>query len=84
MEFNVRPAGKVPALTAHNNVGVPPLAATVCEYAAPTAPFGSEVVVIAGGGFTGRVNSCEEVLKSSSKTVRVNVEVADVMGTTSP
>jgi hypothetical protein len=41
------PAGKLPELMLHKYGGVPPVAARIAEYAAPTAPFGSEVVVIA-------------------------------------
>ena len=45
------PAGSDPLATAHEYGGVPPDAPSVCEYATPTMPAGSDDVVIdkAGG-----------------------------------
>jgi hypothetical protein len=45
-ELKLNPAGSVPALTDHVYGVVPPLAASVCEYVAPTVEFGSDAVVI--------------------------------------
>src|SRR5262249_12498645 len=46
---SVNPAGSAPLAIAHVYGGVPPLAARVAEYAAPTTPPGSAVVVIVSG-----------------------------------
>ena len=43
------PAGKVPLVSCHEYAPVPPVAARVCEYATPTCPPASEVVVINSG-----------------------------------
>src|SRR5579863_6579598 len=43
------PAGSAPAEIAHLYGGVPPDAASVCEYGAPGEALGSEAVVITGG-----------------------------------
>jgi len=42
---SVRPAGKVPLASDHVYGAVPPDAASDCEYAVPTTPFGSDDVV---------------------------------------
>lgn len=47
-EERVRPAGSVPADVVHVNGVVPPVAVSVCEYAAFTVPFGRLAVVIDG------------------------------------
>src|ERR1039458_638095 len=47
--FKVRPAGNVPAVTCQLVVGTPPVDVSVCEYAVPTLPLGSDVVVIVSG-----------------------------------
>src|SRR5215469_5381049 len=49
---SVRPAGRLPLLSAQESGAVPPLAVSAAEYAWPTCPFGSEDTVMfsAGGG----------------------------------
>ena len=49
---NVTPVGRAPAVMDHVYGAVPPLAATVCVYATPAAPFGNgdELVIVSGGG----------------------------------
>jgi hypothetical protein len=49
VELNVRPAGSVPLVNVHAYGAVPPVAASVAVYAAPTCPFASDVVVTASG-----------------------------------
>ena len=44
--LRVRPAGSVPEVNCQLVAPVPPVDASVCEYADPIAPFGSDVVVI--------------------------------------
>jgi len=47
--FRDKPAGSEPLATVQLPYGgVPPAAASVCEYATPTSPLGSEAVVISG------------------------------------
>jgi hypothetical protein len=62
-EDNVRPPGNAPALMLQLYGWVPPLAASVVEYAVPTCPDGTEAVVI-----------CSAV--TAAATVRVNDLVA--------
>ena len=45
-EFSVSPAGNVPEVNVHVYGAVPPVAANVCEYDAPSWPFASDVVVM--------------------------------------
>ena len=47
--FKVRPAGNVPAVNCQLVLGTPPVDVSVCEYAVPTLPLGSDVVVIVSG-----------------------------------
>jgi hypothetical protein len=47
--FRLSPSGKVPAVTCQLVVGTPPVDASVCEYAVPITPLGSDVVVIVSG-----------------------------------
>src|ERR1039457_4867599 len=44
--FSAKPAGKDPAVNCQVKAPVPPVAARLCEYAAPTWPLGKEAVVI--------------------------------------
>ena len=46
------PVGSDPLVTNHVYGGVPPVALSPCEYAAPTVPDGKDVVVMTGGGST--------------------------------
>ena len=48
--FSDSPAGKVPLVTDQAYGACPPDAANEVEYAAPTCPFGSEVVVMTNPG----------------------------------
>jgi hypothetical protein len=52
---SVRPAGSAPELMLQLCGVVPPLACSVVEYALPTVPPGSNVVVIVGSEVTVRV-----------------------------
>ena len=47
---NASPAGSVPEASDDEFPPAPPVAESVCEYATPTVPFGSELVVMASGG----------------------------------
>ena len=51
------PGGSVP-LIVHLYGEAPPVAVSVCEYAAPTAPGGSDPVVMASAAATETVNGC--------------------------
>ena len=48
----LKPAGSAPALTDQTKGEVPPLRATLVEYAVPVDPSGSEVVVIVSAAAT--------------------------------
>ncbi len=59
---SVRPAGSAPPASDHEYGGVPPVAASVCEYATPTDPAGRLVVVTSrGAGATATESSCVSV-----------------------
>jgi hypothetical protein len=47
--FSVNPLGSLPAVNCHVYGPVPPVAVSVCEYAVPTTPLLSAVVVIVSG-----------------------------------
>lgn len=52
-ELNVRPGGSVdPDAKDHVYGGVPPDAASVCEYAIPTSPAGKDEVLTESGAVT--------------------------------
>jgi len=73
---SVIPLGRAPAEMDHVNGVVPPLAASVCEYATPTAPLGNgDAVVIVSGAVTeiDRVLSavCCGLLLSETRTVKL-------------
>jgi hypothetical protein len=52
--LRLSPAGNAPPLTLQTFPPVPPLAASACEYAVPTVPFGSEeVVMLRAAAFAG-------------------------------
>jgi hypothetical protein len=56
--LRLSPAGNAPPLTLHTYPPVPPVAASVCEYAVPTAPPGRDAVVtVSGAGFTAMLNA---------------------------
>src|ERR1035438_1551195 len=47
--FKVRPAGNVPSFNCQLVLATRPVAFSGCEYAVPTLPLGSDVVVIVSG-----------------------------------
>ena len=47
--YSVNPFGNAPAMIDQVYDPVPPVAASVCEYAAPTCPFASDAVAITSG-----------------------------------
>ena len=47
--FKVKPAGNVPEINCQAYAPVPPVAVSVCEYAVPMVPPGSDVVVMERG-----------------------------------
>jgi hypothetical protein len=70
------PAGSEPDATDHVYPPVPPFAASVCEYAAPTVPLGSEEVAIASaGGSIASDNGAVAVVPAESCTCTVKFEV---------
>jgi hypothetical protein len=69
------PDGSKPKLTAHVYGGDPPVALSPCKYAAPTAPGGSEAVVIVSTGelmVSGRVTVAD--VDELSVTLTVNLD----------
>ena len=59
---------------------MPPVAASACEYAVPTVPFGSVVVVMASAASTVIDSACVAVRPSESLTWTVNACVSAVVG----
>jgi hypothetical protein len=79
--LRLSPAVSVPLLTAQVYPPVPPLPASVCEYAAFTVPPGSEVVVtVRGAGFTVMLNPFDAVEPPWSVTVTVKSDFPAVVG----
>src|SRR5579883_2509388 len=77
----LRPAGKAPLVTSQTYEPVPPLAASVVEYAVPTVPLGSDVVVIVtGAAATVMLNALDAVCALLSVTVAVKFEVPAAVG----
>ncbi len=70
-EERVSPAGNEPLLTLHVYGEMPPLAASVTEYAAPTAPALNELVVIEGAA--GTVSAADLLFVLSVLDVAVTV-----------
>src|SRR6185503_8752171 len=72
------PAGSVPVVTIQFEYGaVPPVAASVCEYATPTVPsLRGEAVVILTGEAIVSVNDLVAVRLAASLTSTVNVTTA--------
>jgi hypothetical protein len=85
-EDNVRPPGSAPALMLQLYGWVPPLAASVVEYAVPTRPDGTDVVVIctaATAAATVRVNDLVAVSAVGlveSVTLAVKLKEPDAVG----
>ena len=79
--FSVRPAGKEPEMIAQVYGVVPALACSVVEYAVPTVPPGSDVVVTIGGcAATVILKALVPVLFAASFTCIVNDAVPAVVG----
>lgn len=79
--LNVNPAGSDPALTVHEFPPLPPVADSVCEYAAPTVPFARlPGETVSGGGFTLMLNAWVSVAAELSFTCAVKLEVPAVVG----
>jgi hypothetical protein len=77
------PVGNIPAVTLHLYGVVPPLACSVVEYAVPTAPPGSDVVVTVGdcaAAPTVMLNTFVPELFAASVTCTVNDTVPAVVG----
>jgi hypothetical protein len=74
---SVRPGGNVPEARDHVNGVTPGLAASVCEYAAPTAALGKAFVVISGGTAIEKtsVSDCAGLPLSTARTVNENLPV---------
>jgi predicted RecA/RadA family phage recombinase len=76
-----KPAGSDPTVVDHVFPPDPPLAARVCEYAAPTVPLGSdEVVTVNCGGAMVMLRACDAVAFELSFTWTVKLEVPAVVG----
>jgi len=68
------PAGRAPDEIAHVYGGVPPLAASVCEYAVPVDPDGrGELVVIISSATTVRLKVLVAVVEALSVTLTVKL-----------
>ena len=75
--FRVNPAGNDPAVIAHVYGEVPPVTATLCEYAVDTVPGvrGVAVMMVKGAGLIASENAadavCEGVAESCTCTVKL-------------
>ena len=69
-------------VTDHVYGGVPPVAAKLCEYEVPTAPFGrgDAVVIESGGGSTARTKDFVVICDALSRTWTVKFAVPSVVG----
>ena len=81
-EFKVRPAGSAPASRDQATGVVPPVLATVCEYAEPVTPPGKDEVVMTRAGATAMDNAFVAVTPlvnalSVTRTLKLNVPAAD-------
>jgi hypothetical protein len=77
--LKLRPAGNTPDVTVHEYGAVPPVAASVNEYAVPTVPPGNEGEVIVSGApealmltENGLVASCTDEEESVTCTVKLD------------
>jgi hypothetical protein len=66
-----QPAGNAPAEIDHVNGGVPPLAAKLYGYGAPTSPLGNDIVVIVGADATLIERATVTDARTLSATLRV-------------
>ena len=72
------PGGSVPLIVQLRDV--PPVAASVCEYAAPTVPDGSDAVVIATAAVTTMLNAFVAFVPAASLTCTVKAKVPAAPG----
>lgn len=77
--LRLKPAGRVPAVILHEYGLTPLVAASVAEYAVPTVPAASEVVVTAGGGTRLMVSVAVLVPSDIDVAVTVAVEAAAML-----
>ena len=78
---SVTPGGSAPDITVHVNGPVPPATPRVCEYAVPTVPVGSAVVVIcSAGAFTVIANDALADTDALSVTFTVKLLVPAALG----
>jgi hypothetical protein len=76
-----RPPGKVPENTDHALPPAPPLAASVCEYAVPAVPFGSEdVATVRAAGAIAILSCFVAVVFDESLTCTVKLVLPAVLG----
>lgn len=80
LDASVRPAGNVPVAIAHVYGGVPPVAARVAEYAAPTVPGGRVAVVTVGGPLMAIESDAVAVCPTPSVTRAVKLDVPGAVG----
>jgi hypothetical protein len=75
------PAGRLPAETVQVYGPVPPPAASVCEYAVPTAAFGKlPVVTVSAPAVTAMLSDLVAVAFAASVTCAVKVAVPPALG----
>ena len=74
------PLGRLPALIDHWNGPLPPLEATVCEYAVPTAGVASDAVVMLSGAAIRMEVDHVDVPPSAPVTLTVKFAVPAVVG----
>jgi hypothetical protein len=79
-DASVSPDGRAPALMPHEYPPVPPLAASVCEYACPAVPPGSEVVVTVSGVTIVMLSALLAVAPPLSVTCAVKLAVPAAVG----
>src|ERR1035441_7855768 len=79
----LRPAGHVPEATCHVEGGAPPVAASVCEYAAPATAAGSVAGVLMARGPSVMVSEKVwlAVWRAASVTVMLKAHSPGVVGT---
>jgi hypothetical protein len=77
--LRLNPAGRVPAETLQVSVPAPPLAFSVCEYAAPTVPPGREVLETAGADVIVRLTAAVLVESATDVAVTVTASAAETV-----
>ena|ERR1035438_5035496 len=73
--FSVNPVGSVPRISCQLHAPVPPVLASVCEYAVFTMPLASAVVVITRGGATNRIRFAVAVCCGIAESFTVTATV---------